>query len=219
MACTTRSIFMKREPLTSTLATCAAPRDHGGVAARRLVEVLAVHGARLLAQRQQALDAALARVVADLGVEGRALVADLAHVAQHQQARARQFGQHVDGGAHGIGVGVVGVVDQRQRAAADGQRDGARAALDRLEGLQPRGDGSSGTPAASAQAAAASALRTLWRPAIWSRKASGPAGVPPARPTGPGAIQTRPERMSASLAASPKVMQGARRPPVASTAR
>ena len=69
-------------------------------------------------EREQLLDAALARVVADFGMELRALVADLAHVAQHQQARAGQLGQHVDGGAHRIGIGVVGVVDQRDGAAA-----------------------------------------------------------------------------------------------------
>jgi hypothetical protein len=66
------------------------------------------------------LDAARARG-AHLGVEGRPLVAHLAHVAQHQQARAGQLGQHVDG-AHRVGVGVVGVVDQRERAAAPAQR-------------------------------------------------------------------------------------------------
>jgi hypothetical protein len=55
-------------------------------------------------------------------VEGRPLVAHLAHVAQHQQARAGQLGQHVDGGAHRIGVGVVGVVDQRD--ARPRQRSG-----------------------------------------------------------------------------------------------
>jgi hypothetical protein len=59
------------------------------LAAARRVE--AGHAVRdCVAEREQRLDAAFARPCADFGVELRAAVADLAHVAQHQQARARQ---------------------------------------------------------------------------------------------------------------------------------
>ena len=40
-----------------------------------------------------------------------AFVADFAHVAQHQQSRRARLRQHRDGGAHRIGIGVVGIVD------------------------------------------------------------------------------------------------------------
>ena len=114
-----------------------------------------------------------ARVGADLGVERRALVADLAHVAQHQPARAGQRGQHVDGGAHRVGVGVVAVVDQRdargRRAAAPCSLRAALSPARRPPGPAP--PRASGAPAASAQAVAASALFTLCRPARRSARA------------------------------------------------
>ena len=75
-----------------------------------------------------------------LGVEGRALVAHLAHVAQHQQARGGQLGQHGNGRLHGIGVGVVGVVHQRQRAPLPGQGQRPAAPRHRGEGLQALGN-------------------------------------------------------------------------------
>jgi hypothetical protein len=95
-------------------------RAHGRLQALDVVEMAAAKGhGRVDGQRASASSCSMprARIGADLGVEGRPLVAHLAHVAQHQQARAGQLGQHVDGGAHRIGVGVVGVVDQRERAA------------------------------------------------------------------------------------------------------
>ena len=67
----------------------------------------------------------------------RPLRAHLAHVAQHQQARGGQASQHVDGGPHGIGVRVVGVVDQREGASAKHARQHPRTAFDGLKRLQP----------------------------------------------------------------------------------
>ena len=99
MAWTTRSICMKREPLTSTLPALRQLRQHGRVERVDVVEMAgsrarALEGGdavrRFAAEREHGLDAALARPGADLGMELRPLVADLAHVAEHQQARARQ---------------------------------------------------------------------------------------------------------------------------------
>src|SRR2546425_4540605 len=66
----------------------------------------------------QRRDAARLRVFAHFLVEGRALVADLAHVAEHQPLRRGQLAQHVDRRAHRVGVGVVAVVDQREPLVA-----------------------------------------------------------------------------------------------------
>ncbi len=69
-------------------------------------------------------------------------------------------GEHVDRGAHRVGIGVVGVVDHhraRRGATRDREAPGARRGT-------PRGRGAidaSATPAASAAAAAASALRAI----------------------------------------------------------
>ena len=90
----------------------------------------------------QRIDAAFGRVQTDLEVERRALLADLAHVTQHQPARPGQRGQRLDGGAHRIGVGVVGVVDQRHRLRADaGVAAPLRTARHRAECLQAAADG------------------------------------------------------------------------------
>src|SRR5690606_27672715 len=56
--------------------------------------------------------AAFARVSADFGMHGGTVFTDLAHSAKHQGATPRQRGQHIDGGAHGIGIGIVAVIDQ-----------------------------------------------------------------------------------------------------------
>ncbi|CAM5196482.1 hypothetical protein CDEN61S_04220 [Castellaniella denitrificans] len=89
-------------------------------------------------QGQQRVHAALAGIGADLGMHGRPLVADFGHVAQHQDAPAIQPGQHVDGGADGIRIGVVAVVDQLE---AVGQRPGLHPAAHRGEGRQAGRDG------------------------------------------------------------------------------
>ena len=97
-AATTRSIRMKREPLTSTVAP-------GARVARRRAAASASTDAkcsRACAERRGALARRAcrpssrrsmprgARVGADLAVERGALRADLAHVAQHQPARRRR---------------------------------------------------------------------------------------------------------------------------------
>ena len=63
------------------------------------------------------------------------------HVAEHQKARRGQLGQHLDGGAHRIRVGVVTVVHHGQFMAGQRQLQRTRAALDRLEGRQTRRNG------------------------------------------------------------------------------
>jgi hypothetical protein len=108
---------MKRDPFTSTAAAAGAL---GSAASSAATFKVAAH-AQVRTQRTggpDVFDAGALRRLADFGVELRALAADLAHVAQHQPARAGQGGQHLNRGEHGIGVGVVAVVDQRQRLAA-----------------------------------------------------------------------------------------------------
>ena len=56
--------------------------------------------ARRIAEREKLRHALLARVLADLAVELRSLVADLAHVAEHQRGRRGRRGEDVDRGAH-----------------------------------------------------------------------------------------------------------------------
>ena len=92
------------------------------------------------AQRIQAGHAMLLRIVAGLGMKLRPLAADLAHVAQHQQARRRQAREHVNRRAHRIGVGVVGVIDHNQLTCTIAHGERARAARDRAKLRQPLGD-------------------------------------------------------------------------------
>jgi hypothetical protein len=84
----------------------------------------------------------------------------------------RAGGQHVDGGAHRVGVGVVAVVHQRDRAPAS-RTDSTCRARPSTGGRPPArcATASGGAPAASAQAAAASALLHVVRPAMaaWCR--------------------------------------------------
>jgi hypothetical protein len=96
---------------------------------------------RQRAQRVQPLDAACTRMGPGLGVELRPLVAHLAHIAQHQQARRGQFGQHLDGGVHGVRVGVVAVVHHGDGALAATHTQRTRTALDRRERAQAARDG------------------------------------------------------------------------------
>ncbi len=86
-----------------------------------------------LARREQPIDAGRARVLADLPMEGDALVADLTHIAEHQPARAADAREHGDGGAHRIRVRIVGVVNDR---GALGSRLGLEPAGKRPEGGQ-----------------------------------------------------------------------------------
>ena len=101
-------------------------------------------------------------VAADFVVELAGRIADLAHVAEYQYLAADGRGQHVDAGAHRIGIGVVGIVEHHRtvdpgaplQAALDTARKAARPAL--IAAI--------GNPAATVAAIAASALRALWRP-------------------------------------------------------
>ena len=83
-------------------------------------------------------DALIPRIAADFGMQGGGFaVAQFTHIAHHENARRRQPGQHIQRGLHAVGVGVVGVVDNRAAAQAGfalqtafdvgkpGQRDGA----------------------------------------------------------------------------------------------
>ena len=70
-------------------------------------------------------------------MKSRALAAHLAHVAQRQHARGGHARQHVNERQHGIGVGVVGVVNQRDSAACHVQQRRARAARHGAKGCQP----------------------------------------------------------------------------------
>ncbi len=95
-ACTTCSMRMLREPLTSTLATPACTAPAPALARRPYLHHAAPcakcgHSALLCGPkgyRMCSIPACWA-LCTHLGVEGRALVAHLAHIAQHQQARAR----------------------------------------------------------------------------------------------------------------------------------
>ncbi len=76
----------------------------------------------LLTQGVELLDALSARIGADLGMEARPLVAHLPHVTEHEQARAGQTGQHVDGRAHRVAIAatlVAGLVDLGPVSAKD----------------------------------------------------------------------------------------------------
>jgi hypothetical protein len=127
-----------------------------------------------IADRKQLVDARLRRAASGLAVEHLAALADLAHIAQHQDAPARQPSQHLDRRAHRVRIGVVGVVDDHRTAAAvldlkapvhGGNPDSPFATIDRL------------APAAVAPAAAPTALRTLCKPATCSLNFTLPSGA------------------------------------------
>ena len=149
---------------------------------------------------------AAARMAAHLGVEGRALVADLAHVAQHQPARAGQRSQHVDGGAHRVGVGVVGVVDQRDAAPPPAA-------------LQPRAAPPAGSPPAALHRGQRAAGQRKRRPPRRARCAWLCARRPCSHRSSPGACgrvrictaQWSPPVGAARTSASPSVAKRIRR--------
>jgi hypothetical protein len=101
MASTTRSMRMKREPLTSTDAGGRACSSTASISAgmvskwRAAGERFAAAAADSGPVREQVLDAQALGLVTGLGMEHLALVADLAHVAQHHQARRRHRGEQV----------------------------------------------------------------------------------------------------------------------------
>ena len=104
---------------------------------------------------------------------GGSLRADLEHVAEHETRGPRPPPELVDGRAHRIGIGVVGVVDQRGAA-----RRGERCEPFRTgRNVSSAGaTAASGTPNATAAVDAASELEALWRPARRAMVTS-PAGV------------------------------------------
>jgi hypothetical protein len=83
---------------------------------------------------------ALLRVLTHFSMKLRPLLTDLAHVAQHQQVWAGQACQQVNGGPDRVGVGVVAVVHQSERAASPLQLAGPRTALYGLKLGQALGD-------------------------------------------------------------------------------
>ncbi len=172
---------MKREPLTSTDAAAGASPSAATSAstlakARAPANAATVFALSAPAAQSVSMPRSL-RVGADLAVERRPLVADLAHVAEDEPARRRQRGEDVDRGAHRIGIGVVGVVDQRHGDAAARRCAWPASGRERRRSLPARARRHrAALPAASAAALAASALRTLCAPATRSAKVAGAGG-------------------------------------------
>jgi len=124
---------MKREPFTSTVV-CGRPRRRDQLFDRGEVPGPFPEGldggAAQRPRRIQAIDAALARVGADLPVEFRSLLAHFPHVAEQEELRAAMRREHVDRGSHRIRIRVVAVVDElRSRAAGSA----LHASADRME--------------------------------------------------------------------------------------
>ena len=133
---------MKREPFTRNVAPGPKPAwCSAAMSASTSVKCSRVRAPIRLAdvgagvaQRVQRVDAAFRRISAHFAMKRRALVADFAHVAHHEHARRRLRREHVDGGAHRIGVRVVRIVDDG--CAFERLQRGAlhlQAALHRLE--------------------------------------------------------------------------------------
>src|SRR5687768_4965879 len=70
------------------------------------------HGGRAVGpKREERVDAVLARIGTDLGVQHRGFRAELAHVAHHEHASPRLCREHPQGRLHRLGIRVVAVVD------------------------------------------------------------------------------------------------------------
>ncbi len=181
-AATTRSIRMKREPLTSTVVPArarsrdAAPRSASTVAK---CSAPAPNAAALSAASaptvSRAIDARRPRVLADFAVERGPLVADFAHVAQHQPARRGHRGQHVDRGAHRIGIRVVRVVDHRDAGRRPQRREPPGDRPKRFEAARRPRTAARRSPAPRSPPRARSTA--LCRPGASSRSVASPAGV------------------------------------------
>ena len=90
------------------------------------------------------LDAAGARVAADVAVHGRALFAEFGHPAERRNARAAGGREMFERDAHGGRVGVVTVVDD---GGAVQPGEGEQPARQRAgEGAQTRADARGGGP-------------------------------------------------------------------------
>ena len=79
-------------------------------------------------------------MAADFLVKFGSLRAHFPHVAQHEQVRSGQLGQHVDGGAHRVWVGVVGVVHPSDGLTLAHHCKCTRAAFDGLKRRQALGN-------------------------------------------------------------------------------
>ena len=132
---------------------------------------------------------------------GAALGAELAHLAEHEDGRARrQLGGGADRGAHRGGVGVVGVVDHATARAAEPQRRaGGRVGAGRRPS-SPRGDRRARTPAGER------ARRR--RPARRAREAAGDGAASP-RPRRPALDSSHAELAAPQLARATRHVGGA----------
>ena len=100
--------------------------------------------------------------------------ADFAHVAEHEDLATDGRGQHVDAGAHRIGIRVVGVVEHDGAVQA---RPPLQPPLDAPEGLDsPAIDGRQRNTGRERRGGAASALRGV----VQARRQRGPRPAPPA---------------------------------------
>ena len=91
---------------------------------------------RLAPKRKQVFNAALTRIATCFFVELWPLVAHFTHITHHQQPGAGQLCEYVNGGAHGVRVGVVGVINQAQGLALNRDDHCAGAPLDGHKGRQ-----------------------------------------------------------------------------------
>ena len=180
-AATTRSMRMKREPLTSTVdagrarrASCVDERVDRRRSACAPAPNAATASRASVAHRVQPRDAALARVRADLAMERGALRADLAHVAQHEAARARRL-RPARRSPRAPNPDSRCTCRRSRARRAVARRATSRPATAR-NASSPRTTASSDAPAASAAAVAASALRAMCRPgtaSVTSQRAVG----------------------------------------------
>ena len=113
--------------------------DHGGSEFRHVIEMMGFAKgsgcfAGLVAQCEKFFDASGAGMPAGFIVKLRPLITHLPHVAHDQQARPGQFGKHFDGRMHGVGIGVVRVIDQGQNVVLESHLLGARSSLDGNKG-------------------------------------------------------------------------------------
>ena len=137
---------MKREPLTTTDAHSAAPAASAASrsATRREVARAARTPARRAAQRPRPSTAPRCRAAAHSAPTSRWNAGPWSPTSPMSPSTSQRgpgsAGQHVDRGAHRVGVGVVGVVDQRDARAAPRAARELRAALDRRERLEPARD-------------------------------------------------------------------------------
>ena len=89
--------------------------------------------ARAFADCEQTLDAGLARIAPDLGVQTFGARAQLAHFAEHQPAHAAEAAERIEAGLERAGIGVVRVVDQEGAVQRGLQLQPARDTLRRGE--------------------------------------------------------------------------------------